>query len=498
MYPQSEAGPDAAAPPLPTATHSIGQVFHLSRTTHEDPQADESQRADAQENRHAILEAGTRLLAQSGAVSVADVARAAGVSRTTVHRHFSTRQELTAACEVHRGEVADPPEPALIPPGRLGRDRPMPFEAIHAFDVVTTCALPEQLVAEAQKVAGVPLALYVIDIDGSHLHRVAGPSRLPARIHTPFSVGPEIDRDGLAHVREQLSKYPGVEVVPLWVRGRATGAFVTLGPPEVPLAELARQAAVAVTLADRYTDVFARTTRRKRPSAAAEIQQSLLPPRIARLTGAEVSGNVLPSYEVAGDWFDIVENLDGIWVTIADGTGSGTVAAASSAVALGALRASRRSDGGLGDALMMMHQTLVEMPGPRAEMTAAAAHWDPLTHALEIVNCGHVPPVIIRDDGSSETIDVGVERGLGGRSAPQMESRTVSLDTGDRLIMVSDGVVFGGEGKAGLAVTGVVEAALTSESATAPDTVRKLHQAVLAATDGDLEDDATAVCLAVG
>lgn len=472
-------------------------MFHLSKTTEKGSRNDERRRADAEENRRAILEAGARLLAQSGDVSVADVARAAGVSRTTVHRHFATRRELILACERHRGEVIDPPEPPLIPPGQLGRHRPMAFEAIHAFDVVTTCALPEQLVAEAQKVARVPLGLYVIDIDGSHLHRVAGPSRLPERIHTPYSVGPEIDRDGLAHVREQLSKYPGVEVVPLWVRGRAMGAFVTLGPPEVPLAELARQAAVAVTLADRYTDVFARTTRRKRPTAAAEIQQSLLPPRIARLTGAEVSGNVLPSYEVAGDWFDVVENLDGIWVTIADGTGNGTVAAASSAVALGALRASRRSDGGLSDALMMMHQTLVEMPGPRAEMTAVAAHWDPLTHVLEVVNCGHVPPVILREDGTSETIDAGERRGLGGRSAPRMEAHTYTLSPGDRLIMVSDGVVFGGEGNAGLAVPGVVEAALTSESATAPDTVRKLHQAVLAATDGDLDDDATVVCLAV-
>ena len=58
-----------------------------------------------------------------------------------------------------------------------------------------------------------------------------------------------------------------------------------------------------------------------------------------------MAGNVLPSYEVAGDWFDVVENLDGVWITLADGLGPSTRAAASSAVALGALRASRRSGG---------------------------------------------------------------------------------------------------------------------------------------------------------
>jgi len=87
-------------------------------------------------------------------------------------------------------------------------------------------------------------------------------------------------------------------------------------------------AAAAITLADRHTDAFALAQRRKQPAAAAEIQQSLLPPRISRVTGGEVAGNVLPSYEVAGDWFDVIENPDGIWISIADGLGGSTRAAA--------------------------------------------------------------------------------------------------------------------------------------------------------------------------
>jgi hypothetical protein len=59
----------------------------------------------------------------------------------------------------------------------------------------------------------------------------------------------------------------------------------------------------------------------------------------------EVAGNVLPSYNVAGDWCDVVENTDGVWVSVADGLGGGTRATASSAVALGVLRASRRGGG---------------------------------------------------------------------------------------------------------------------------------------------------------
>ena len=87
--------------------------------------------------------------------------------------------------------------------------------------------------------------------------------------------------------------------------------------------------------------------------------------------------------------------------------------------------------------------------------------------------------------------------GLGGRASPKPLERTDSLEPGDRLVMVSDGVVREGAGKAGLGIDGLVEAALSSERATAADTVRKIHTAVLAATKAELDDDATAVCLSV-
>ena len=273
--------------------------------------------------------------------------------------------------------------------------------------------------------------------------------------------------------------------------------MVTFGRPAEPLTELARQAAAAITLADRYSDAFASSQRRKQPKAAAEIQQSLLPPRISRVTGGEIAGNVLPTYEVAGDWFDVVENSDGVWVTVADGLGDSTRAVASSAVALGALRASRRSGAGPGEALVVMHQALRELPGPRTEMTAVVAHWDPATHDLSIANCGHVAPVILRDGDEVEHIRIREGHGLGGRASPKPAERSTTLTPGDRLVIVSDGVIKRGEGKAGLGAEGVTEAAQRSERGTAADTVREIHRAVLEASEGELTDDATAVCVSV-
>jgi serine phosphatase RsbU (regulator of sigma subunit) len=456
-----------------------------------------AQRSDAARNREAILEAAARLFEQSRATTLADVAAAARVSRSTVYRHFKTRDALEAELASRPARRPTVEVEDLLAPGHLGRGRPVPLEAIHVFDAVSPAVLPDQLVAEAQRLADVPLGLYVLDIDGSHLLRVAGPERLPERLEAPLAIGPELDAEGLATLRGHLADVPGAEVVPLWLRGRATGVLITLGRPRAALSELARQASAAVALADRYTDTFARAQRRKQPKAAAEIQQSLLPPRISRVTGGEVAGNVLPSYEVAGDWFDVVENLDGVWITLADGLGGSTRATASAAVALGGLRAARRSGAGIAEALLVMHTTLKEMPGPRAEMTAVATRWDPATQRLEIANCGHVAPVILRGGGGTEPLSVGKGRGLGGRSRPTPAELSVELGSGDRLVLSSDGVVGRGEGKAGLGVAGLVEAAQASPGGAAADTVRNVHRAVLDASDGELEDDATAVCLAV-
>jgi serine phosphatase RsbU (regulator of sigma subunit) len=455
-------------------------------------------RSDARRNRARILEAARSLLERSPDTTLAEVAAAAGVSLSTLYRRFDSRSELIdALAELPEAGSAGETD-GVRPAGGLGRERPIALEAIHAFDTVPPPVLPEQLVAEAQRLAGVPVALYVVDIDGSHLLRVAGAKKMPDRIEAPLAVGPELDADGLAELRDRLRDFPGTTLIPLWLRGRATGVMLAFGRPRTDLSGLARQASAAMTLADRYTDALARTQRRKQPTAAAEIQQSLLPPRISRLSGGEVAGNILPSYDVAGDWFDVVENADGIWIALADGLGgSGSRAAASSAVALGALRASRRSDATITEALIVMHQTLKDMPGPRAEMTALIARWDPARHEVTVANCGHVPPIVIRATGEAERLDVPLTHGLGGRAAPKPIERTMPLEPGDRLLLVSDGVIKEGDGKAGLATEGVIDAAMRSEHATAADTVRKVHVAVLEAAGSDLDDDATAVCLSV-
>ena len=376
-----------------------------------------SERADAQRTRARIVEASRRLLEQAPTTPVGDIAAAAGVSRSTLYRHFPDRKALLAAARAHRPEAGGESSDHPLPPGRLGRERPVSLEGIHVFDVVAPPVLPEQLVAEAQRIADVPLALYVLDIDGSHLLRVAGPDRLPERIEAPLAIGPELDSAGLAELRAGLADRPGIQVVPLWLRGRATGVMLTLGRPRRPLEEIARQAAAAITLADRYTDTFARASgasrRAPRPrSSRACCRRGSPASPAARSPATSCRATRSPATGSTSS-----RTSTGSWITLADGLGPNTRAAASSAVALGALRASRRSGGTTHDALMLMHRTLREMPGPAAEMTAIAARWDPATLALDIVNCGHTTPLVIRAAGVERLELPGSRSGRPGQPA---------------------------------------------------------------------------------
>src|SRR4051812_14733937 len=83
-------------------------------------------RADAQATRERVLRAA-RTLMEDRRTSMAQVASAAHVSRSTLYRHFATRRDLVAALEdlEAAGEDRGEPSPRVTtlpyqPPGRLG------------------------------------------------------------------------------------------------------------------------------------------------------------------------------------------------------------------------------------------------------------------------------------------------------------------------------------------------------------------------------------------
>jgi serine phosphatase RsbU (regulator of sigma subunit) len=370
------------------------------------------------------------------------------------------------------------------------------IDALRLLEEPTVARLAERLVAEAQTIARAPAALYVGDLDGRSPRRVTGDGGLPEQLQSGQLIGPEIPAD---HAEAPATGLPdGATVVPLALRGRALSVLVFSAPPAGDLEALAARGATALELAERFTDVLAAPRRHRACSAAAELQQDLMPPRIARLEGADLACSILPAYDVGGDWIDHCAMGDGGWLGVADAVGKGPQAAAISAIALGAYRATRRGGGDLADAAASIHDAVRSLEVPDIFMSAILASWDGPSSSLTWLRCGHPAPAVWHPERGLRELEGGDGPVLGlDRLDPPTETASATIAAGELFVLVSDGVLErtapGGEpfGEDGLRRALQAMGAPSAIAATAA-----ILEAVATGYDGPLRDDASVVVLA--
>jgi len=222
-------------------------------------------------------------------------------------------------------------------------------------------------------------------------------------------------------------------------RGRARLGANTFGADELGLFEsLAADAAAAIDSASLYREARAKAKIDQEMSLARTIQQRLLqtPPPVPF---AEVCAFNQPARSVGGDLYHITLRSDGtLALALGDVSGKGVSAALLMAMLLGLLDLLHDLGQPLAEVLPLLHRTLRRYnPGNRF-LTLAAALLHP-DGELELVNAGHCPVALLRRDGRIELFQPhGPVLGLlpqsqwgGGRS---------SLDTGDTLVLYSDGI----------------------------------------------------------
>jgi len=171
---------------------------------------------------------------------------------------------------------------------------------------------------------------------------------------------------------------------------------------------------------------------------AAEIQNSLLPSSAPTVPGWGLVGSNRPSRTVGGDYYDFETEAGEVLLALGDVSGKGTGAALLMTVLRAVVRAFW-ADSGPAEAVARINDTVQQNIPTGKFITFFLARLAPETGRLTYVNAGHNPPLLLRADGSLETLETG-GMVLGLFEDVPYEQGEVDLRPGDVLLIFSDGV----------------------------------------------------------
>jgi sigma-B regulation protein RsbU (phosphoserine phosphatase) len=183
---------------------------------------------------------------------------------------------------------------------------------------------------------------------------------------------------------------------------------------------------------------------------AREIQSWLLPANPPAVPGMEIAFATRPANTVAGDYYDVfarprqaadVAGGQSYLIAVADVAGKSIPAAllmATFQASLKTLSATASSFAKLVNA-MNRYACSNSQNGLRFT-TAFIAEYEPGTRTLTYINAGHNQPILRRTSGSIERLDAG-GLPLGIKADAPYETATVTLQSGDWLVVFTDGVV---------------------------------------------------------
>jgi phosphoserine phosphatase RsbU/P len=170
---------------------------------------------------------------------------------------------------------------------------------------------------------------------------------------------------------------------------------------------------------------------------AASIQQRLMQVKIPEVPFAKLRGKNLSCKEIGGDFFDAVNTKEGLAVVLADVSGKGVSAALLASTLQGMIYSHLSSGMPLLDVVAAVNRFFTEkLVGEKyATVLLARLRRD---GDLEYVNCGHVQPLLVCGGEVMRPPHGNVPVGL--LADATFESARCQLNSGDRFILVTDGV----------------------------------------------------------
>lgn len=176
---------------------------------------------------------------------------------------------------------------------------------------------------------------------------------------------------------------------------------------------------------------------RQELAIAAEIQQRLMTVTVPEVPYAKVNAVSYPCKDIGGDFFDLVYTDKGLSLIVTDVSGKGVSAAVVASILQGMLYSQLARDSALPEMIAAVNRFLCEKVGGQKYATLVIARLGP-DGVLEMINCGHVPPILVSGQ-SVQMLDEG-NLPVGLIAVADFQTTRRQLSPGDRLLLVTDGV----------------------------------------------------------
>jgi sigma-B regulation protein RsbU (phosphoserine phosphatase) len=193
-------------------------------------------------------------------------------------------------------------------------------------------------------------------------------------------------------------------------------------------------------LREAHEELVAKERMERELEIAGEVQRSLLPVALPSVPGYEFAARFEPARQVGGDFFDARLLEDGrIMLLLADVSDKGAHAALFMAVTRTLFLTESRRIIEPVEVVRSVHNNLMESAASEMFVTAIYGVLEPETGLFRYVRGGHDYPLWVHANGETQFLG-GNGRFLGMWPDPPIEEQQITLETGDVLVIYSDGV----------------------------------------------------------
>ena len=179
----------------------------------------------------------------------------------------------------------------------------------------------------------------------------------------------------------------------------------------------------------------------KELQTAHDLQQGLMPTEPPQIEGFDISGRCIPANHVGGDFFQYFPQNGKLAICMADVTGHAMEAAVPLMMFSGILESEVKHDYGLGDLFSSLNQILHKKLVSRTYVCFCMGELDIADHTFRLANAACPYPFhFCAATSHVEELEVNAYP-LGARAASLYTTVETTLESGDRIVFCSDGII---------------------------------------------------------